>query len=51
MKIKTELEFNTKSFEKSFGLMTGGESVFSYQLVNKNGMELKIINLGATITE
>lgn len=51
MKIKTELAFNTKTFEKLFGLMPSGESVFSYQLENKNGMKLKIINLGATITE
>jgi aldose 1-epimerase len=51
MKIKTELAFSTKTFEKLFGLIPSGESVFSYQLVNKNGMELKIINLGATITE
>jgi len=51
MKIKTELAFNTKTFEKLFGLMPSGESVFSYQIENKNGMKLKIINFGATITE
>ncbi len=51
MKIKNELEFNTKTFEKSFGFMPDGESVFSYELENKNGMKLKLINLGATITE
>ena len=51
MKRKAELEFNTNPFEKSFGLMPNGESIFSYELVNKSGMKLKIINLGATITE
>lgn len=51
MKIKTELAFNINTFEKLFGLMPNGESVYSCQLVNKNGMKLKIINLGATITE
>ena len=51
MKIKTDLAFKTKIFEESFGLIPSGEYVSSYQLVNKNGMELKIINFGATITE
>lgn len=50
MKIKTELEFKTNPFEKLFGLMPDGESVFSYDLVNKNGMSVKIITLGATVT-
>lgn len=51
MKIKNVVEFKTKPFEKSFGLIPEGEAVFSYQLMNKNGMKLKIMNLGATITE
>ena len=51
MKIKTDLAFKTKIFEESFGLTPSGNYVSSYQLVNKNGMELKIINFGATITE
>jgi aldose 1-epimerase len=51
MKIKTKLEFNTNYFKKLFGFMPSGTPVFSYQLVNKNGMKLKIINFGATITE
>lgn len=51
MNIKTVLEVKTKTFEKLLGLMPDGESVFSYELVNKNGMKLKIINLGATLTE
>lgn len=40
-----------KPIEKLFGLMPSGESVFSYELMNENGMKLKIINLGATLTE
>jgi aldose 1-epimerase len=48
--MKTE-KIKTKSFEKLIGFMPNGETVFSYELVNKNAMKLKIINLGATITE
>ncbi|MFV8342514.1 aldose epimerase family protein [Flavobacterium sp. XS2P39] len=33
-----------------FGLMPGGEVVDSYELTNKNGMQLNVINYGATIT-
>jgi aldose 1-epimerase len=39
------------TIEKLFGLMPNGESIFSYELVNKNGMKFKIINLGATLTK
>ncbi|MFC6877094.1 aldose epimerase family protein [Flavobacterium myungsuense] len=51
MKIKTELAFKLKTIEKLFGVIPSGESIFSYQLANKNGMKLNLINLGATITE
>ncbi len=51
MKIKPVLEINKKPFKKIFGLMPNGESVFLYELVNKKGMKLKVINFGATITE
>jgi len=51
MKIKNIFEFKTKAYKKLFGLMPGGESIFSYKLENKNGMQIKIIDLGATITE
>ncbi len=32
-----------------FGTMPNGESVYSHELINKNGIEVKIINYGATI--
>ena len=35
---------------KSFGLMLNEVSVDSYELSNQNGMQLKVINFGATIT-
>ena len=33
-----------------FGRMHDGEVIDSYELINKNGMRLKVINYGATIT-
>jgi aldose 1-epimerase len=35
---------------KLFGTMPNGEAVYSYELKNTNGIEVKIINYGATIT-
>lgn len=35
---------------KSFGILPDGKEVFCYTLSNKNGMELSVINYGATIT-
>jgi aldose 1-epimerase len=35
---------------KSFGIMADGREVFSYTLTNKNGMELEVMEYGATIT-
>lgn len=35
---------------KLFGLMSNSDVVNSYELSNKNGMQLKIVNFGATIT-
>lgn len=35
---------------KSFGLLPNGEEVFSYNLSNKNGFEVEVINYGAVIT-
>jgi aldose 1-epimerase len=35
---------------KSFGLLPDGKEVYCYTLTNKNGMELDVINYGATIT-
>lgn len=43
-------KFIVNYFEKLFGLMPDGEAVFSYELVNKNGIQLKVTNYGATIT-
>jgi len=35
---------------KSFGLLSDGQEVLCYTLTNKKGMEVSIINYGATIT-
>lgn len=42
----------TDSLEKtkSFGLLANGNEVFCYTLTNKNGMELDVMDYGATIT-
>ncbi|HRZ31375.1 MAG TPA: galactose mutarotase, partial [Flavobacterium sp.] len=34
----------------SFGILPDGKEVLCYTLRNKNGMELSVINYGATIT-
>ncbi len=44
----SEVTINSKS--KLFGTLPNGEAVYSYELKNKNGIEVKIINYGATIT-
>ena len=44
----SEVTINSKS--KLFGIMPNGEAVYSYELKNNNGIEVKIINYGATIT-
>ena len=43
-------QFTASDFKKSIGFLTTGEEIFSYRLKNKNGMELDVINYGATIT-
>lgn len=43
-------EININSKQKLFGIMPHGEAVYSYELINKNGFEIKIINYGATVT-
>lgn len=35
---------------KLFGLMPNQEEIYSFDLVNKNGMKVQIINYGATVT-
>jgi len=44
----TEVTINSK--RKLFGTMPDGEAIYSYELKNNNGVEVKIINYGATIT-
>ena len=44
----SEVTINSKS--KLFGIMPNGEAVYSYELKNNNGIEVKIFNYGATIT-
>lgn len=44
----SEVTINSKS--KLFGIMPNGEAVYSYELKNNNGIEVKIINYGATFT-
>ncbi|REG96445.1 aldose epimerase family protein [Flavobacterium aquicola] len=51
MEIKHNSQITTTSVKNSFGLMPNGEEVYSYDLSNKNGMSLKIITYGATVTE
>ncbi len=46
--VMSEISINSKS--KLFGTMPNGEPVYSYELKNSNGIEVKIINYGATIT-
>lgn len=43
-----EVTINSKS--KLFGTMPDGEAVYSYELKNSKGVEVNIINYGATIT-
>ena len=50
MKIKRIIHLKENFTTKSFGLTPKGEIVDSYELSNKKGMKLKIINYGATIT-
>lgn len=43
-------DIKTTSNKQPFGILTDGTEVYSYQLVNKNGLEMTVINYGATIT-
>lgn len=43
-------EVNINSKIKLFGTMPNGEAVYSYELKNKNGVQISLINYGATIT-
>lgn len=50
MERKQISHFTPEYFEELFGLIPNGESVFIYELTNKNGMQLKVTQYGATIT-
>ena len=41
----------TASNKNLFGLMPSGDEVYSYELQNANGMSVKIITFGATVSE
>ena len=50
MKIKNISHLKGNHFVKLFGLLPDDKAVFLYELVNKNGMQLKVTTFGATIT-
>lgn len=50
MKIKDISHLKGNHFKKLFGLIQDDKTVFLYELVNKNGMQLKVTTFGATIT-
>jgi aldose 1-epimerase len=50
MKIKHISHFKANSTMELFGLMPDGEEVSLCQLKNKKGMQLQVINYGATLT-
>jgi len=43
-------QFETQKNVKSFGLLPDGKEVLCYTISNRNGLELSVINYGATIT-
>ena len=43
-------QFNSNILKKPFGVMPNGESVCLHHLINENGMELHLIDYGATVT-
>jgi len=51
MEIKRNSQIRRNSVKNLFGLMPDGQEVYSYELFNKNGMSIKVINYGATLTE
>lgn len=50
MKIQQESYFITNFETKLFGLMPDSEAIISYQITNKNGIKLEVINYGATVS-
>jgi aldose 1-epimerase len=51
MDIKRNSQIKANFVKDLFGLMPDGTAIYSYELSNKNGMKLKVIPYGATITE
>ena len=51
MEIKRNSQIITHSVKELFGLMPDGKDIHAYELSNKNGMTLKVITYGATISE
>ena len=43
-------DIHTSSHKTLFGVLPNGTEVYSYQLTNKNGLQMTVINYGATIT-
>ena len=50
MEIKHITQFQDQSDCKLFGLMPDNEEIHSFELMNKNGMKVQLINYGATVT-
>lgn len=50
MEIKNIPHFIMDSTEELFGIMPNNGAIYSCELINKNGMQVKIINYGATVT-
>lgn len=50
MEIKHISHFRDTSICKSFGLMPDNDEILSFELSNKNGMKVTLINYGATVT-
>lgn len=50
MEIKHISHIQNESSSKSFGLLPDQEEILSFELSNKNGMKVQIINYGATVT-
>ena len=51
MEIKCNSQIKIATVMDLFGLMPDGEAIYAYELSNTNGMKLKVITYGATITE
>jgi aldose 1-epimerase len=50
MKIKNIPHLIMDSAAELFGIMPNDEAIYSCELINKNGIQLKVINYGATVT-